>query len=77
MTLREQVMERLFSIGSTYLEGPVDPQLWDPVWTGNAILYGRLADECIRQMQWARSEGMDGDRDAPYEVSIAPEGWKP
>jgi hypothetical protein len=78
--LREALMTRLFSIGSGYRPGPTEPKLHDPIWTGNAILYGELADECIRQMAWSRSrvwtgqgEGVD-DTDV---VSLAPEGWKP
>ena len=36
-----------------------------------------VAQEALRQMEWARSEGMDGDRDKPYEVTLAPPDWKP
>jgi len=52
--LREQLMERLFAISSTYHQGPVSPQLHDPLWTGSRVVYGILADECFRQMEWAR-----------------------
>jgi hypothetical protein len=41
------------------------------------VLAVLIADECLRQMKWARSEGMDGDRGKPYEVSPAPKGFKP
>lgn len=57
MTLREQIMERLFSVASVCRRGPVEPALHDPLWTGNREVYGALADECIRQMQWARLGG--------------------
>lgn len=46
--------------------------------------YGALADECLRQMEWARhecstgpgdSEGVELDFDQP--LTLAPEDWKP
>lgn len=52
--LREQLMERLFAISTAHHQGPVSPQLHDLLWTGNRVVYGILADECLRQMEWAR-----------------------
>ncbi len=61
MTLRDELEKKLRGI---YVNADSD-------------VFGLIADECIRQMEWARREGMDGDRDKPYEVSLAPPEWKP
>lgn len=88
--LREQLAKRMWEI---------DPRRWpgkpDLIISGFAntdlrgaggLSYGNIADECIRQMEWARRNCLYGPSEIPggsaicltfNPISIAPEDWKP
>lgn len=68
-SLREQLIARMEALADAYAttEGAPTPDALRRVY----------ADEVIRQMQWARWEGMDGDREKPFDVTPAPPDWTP
>lgn len=82
MTLREELSRRLCSL---VWGAPHMPYANEPVCSeqDRAVTWGDLADECIRQMEWARRQTFDSVRDYLPDVEVhepltaAPEGWKP
>jgi len=71
--LREQLSTRLLMC---FGEGRA--RHMQPDGTVNVVsVWNCVADECIRQMVWNRYEAFDGDRNKPYDVTLAPEDWKP
>jgi len=78
MTLREQLARRLLKVGDI-------PMSMGPQKVRKKIRAERMADECIRQMEWARYEGFSRAIEAwrkfeltPCEerpMTLAPEDW--
>lgn len=77
MSLRDDLARRLQVVG-----------LRESVWTGSFEHWEWLADECIRQMEWARTqcvgEQWEGDADDRHVVdrsqlgmTLAPSDWRP
>lgn len=88
MTLREQIARVLAGIKwpsvLTSDESVSDMEV--DAAQGRSATWGDMADECIRQMQWARynivkimpHEGEPGAYDVYHHpMTAAPEGWKP
>lgn len=91
MTLREELGERLYRVGNMMDEPLIDKDSKPPEWAVCGSMtrecWRSLADECIRQMEFARHE-------CPFEwagtpnpetfagspeaiLRLAPEDWKP
>lgn len=87
--LREQLARRLGSIKWPGLADPLNKRVADEevdAGQGNSATWGDLADECIRQMEWARHpftpvkpiEEGDWSEPAPwFPLTPAPNDWKP
>jgi hypothetical protein len=89
LILREAIGKRLYEIGN-FMRDPIvipDTPEWEVSGSMNRECWRKLADECIRQMEWARHEccfewagtpdevTLAGSRDAI--LRIAPDDWKP
>ena len=80
--LREQLANRLFEVVWKARHRQIDPGT--PYSEAQFTEYKDLADECIRQMRWARHsyrwanpDGMEWDNgmDPTEDVSLAPDYW--
>jgi hypothetical protein len=79
MTLREEMARRL---ADTYAVG----RRWDDLGAGHREDWCRVADEVLRQMEWARTRWVarvDNNGSTFYSeiagspLTLAPEGWSP
>lgn len=86
MSLREELARRLGLVYRTKA-GWQSPEVhWGDrdeegarVHNANRLLFLEMADECIRQMEWARRRNPWVDQ-SEYDrspMTVAPEGWKP
>ena len=87
--LREKLAGRLFDVVQKARHAPIDPATMyvDAQWTE----YAALADECIRQMEWAREAALvsvsepgrdwaENRREHPDRypsLTSAPDDWRP
>lgn len=69
MTLRKELAERLLDVACSDNYAAGIASMAPIQWTKTLAL--NLADECIRQMEWARHEWYS------EKLTAAPEGWKP
>ena len=78
MTLRDRLSTRLLTV-----YGEASGRLAEPTADGGTTLniiaaWSSLADECIRQMEWARLEcALDWDDYDNVPLSMAPDDWNP
>lgn len=84
MTMREELALRLARLQwSTMTDEPGRPVAIVEIDSaqGPGTTWGDLADECIRQMEWARGLYMKSEGVGPIKVvpglTLAPEDWKP